>query len=424
MALLRVLVLHSVLSYYAAAAVTIIPLTSNLPRPYESVEAPVTSDTELLLKLHAGTRPDSPIILSNYALERVNNVSLQGVYTSHDSFVRGAIDAGAKHQHFVIQPQDVWLTILKQLSAYLRKHKDDVDVSAAWDNLDGKTTGPPMSANFLMNSMDTWMKTQFDLRSKVSWMADWVHPNFSTVSNPDQPLVLANTSAEMLANGLMMASSSSATERLPDFPCENGLPSITLSGTKEDWQNILTKIDSLAKFGKEPKIYGRLLSVVLSRFIATFDKPNDPAIRLFWSNIVTTTLRQKLCRTTDLVTGWINAFHMWDGAGNLAITANLATSEALQLDGVTFPWRHCKDLPTFYSHAPMCMAFNNPGWVGFSTLRGMLAKHIEQGKPQDYDAAMKLAGFTLPSSVTEKDHSMLKPLPIWITHADDKVIAL
>lgn len=50
-----------------------------------------------------------------------------------------------------------------------------------------------------------------------------------------------------------------------------------------------------------------------------------------------------------------------------------------------------------------------------------MAKSVKQGKPQDYEAAMKSVSFRLPSSVTEKDHSILQPLPFWVNHWDDKV---
>jgi hypothetical protein len=51
----------------------------------------------------------------------------------------------------------------------------------------------------------------------------------------------------------------------------------------------------------------------------------------------------------------------------------------------------------------------------------MLAKSVKQGKPEGYEAAMKLAGFSHPSSVKESGHSTLQPLPIWIAHGHDSV---
>jgi hypothetical protein len=418
MAHIRAFLLSSILSYYTSA-VTVIPLTLNLPKPYESAAAPITSDSDLLSQLHTGTTLGDTAFYSPYLRESWTNTPLVGIYASQDSFFRGAIDAGAKHQHLVIQPQDIWLTILKQLSFYLRKHKDDKQVAEVWDNLDGKTT-PPMWG-LTMWGMDNWMTTQFNLRGKASWLLDWVQPDFTTVSK-EVDLISGNTTEVILAKALMMASSFPSKEALPSFPCKNGFPSITLNGTKEDWKRIVEKLNSLEKFGAEPKIYSRLLRPVLSRFVQTFDKPNDPAIRLFWSDIVTSTARQHLCSTTDIITGWINAFHMWDPAGNLAVTSAVASSsEALNLDGVTYPWRHRKDTPVANSATPMCVVGDTPRWASFPVSGGMLAKSVKPGKPQGYEAAMKLAGFTLPSSVAESDHSILQPLPVWISYVDSSV---
>jgi hypothetical protein len=418
---LQIFILSSIISY-SAAAVTVIPLTLNLPKPYESTIAPVTSDSELLSKLHGNTTSNSNhLYMSIHLWERSNKVPLNDTYASQDSFFRGAIDAGAKHQHLVIQPQDVWLTILKQLSFYLRKHKDDKEVAEVWDNLDGKQT-PPMYGMWVTSTAN-WVLGQFNLRSKADWMRDWVRPELTTVSQQPKDIT-TNSSEEMVANALMMSYPSRSTEDLPAFPCQNRFPSITLAGTQDDWKKILIKVNSLEKFGKEPKLYGLLLRIVLSRFVQTFDTPNDPAIRLFWNDIVTVTPRQSLCSTTELVTGWINAFHMWDPTGNLAVTApfiNAAANEQVKLDGVIFPWRHSKDTPISNNHASGCMRVDGPGRSGFSVIVGMLAKSVRQGKPEGYEAAMKAAGFTIPSSVKESDHSILQPLPVWIQHEDDSV---
>jgi hypothetical protein len=414
MAHMRAFLLCYFLSYLTTAAVTVIPLTLNIPKPYESTEAPVTSDNDLLSKLHAGAPLDSQASYSSYTGELFQKIPLIGVYSSQDSFVRGTIDASAKHQHLVIQPQDVWLTILTQLSFYLRKHKDDEEVAEIWDNLEGEPAEPMWS--LWMQALDTWVRDQFNRRSRASWLLDWVRPNFTAASSHPHKMV-QNSSEEMLANALMMASPSPSSEDLPAFPCKIGLPSITLNGRQDDWKNIVSKVNSLGMFGREPKVYGRLLHTVLSRFVQTFDQPNDPTIRLFWNNIITATARHNLCNTTELITGWINAFHMWDPAGNLAVTSDITvTSEAVELDGITFPWRHCEDTPIANSYAPMCTQADSVAVTYSPILVGMLAKSVKQGKPEGYEAAMKLAGFTLPSSVVESDHSILQPLPIWISH--------
>jgi hypothetical protein len=104
---------------------------------------------------------------------------------------------------------------------------------------------------------------------------------------------------------------------------------------------------------------------------------------------------------------------MWDPAENLAITAAIAaSSETVRLDGVTFPWLYTKDTPISNSHVPMCLKGDTSRWGSYSILAGTLAKSMKQGKPEGYEALMKLAGFTLPSSLAESDHSILQLLPI------------
>ncbi|KAF2429953.1 hypothetical protein EJ08DRAFT_716097 [Tothia fuscella] len=409
----RLLLLFSAL-HCSISAVTVIPLTLNIPKPYESDAAPVTSDSDLLSKLHTGSNLSTEPMFSTYTWEHNNKIPLNGTYASQDSFVRGAIDASAKHQHLVIQPQDVWLTVLKQLSFYLRKHKDDKEVAENWDNREGKAT--PSHSGLFLRDLARYTRDQFNLRSKADWMLEWARPGFTTISQHPYYMI-QNSTEELMANALLMSSPYPSTEDMPAFPCKNGFPSITLNGTQSDWKAILEKISSLEKFGKEPKLYGRLLHAVVSRFVQTFDNPNDPATRLFWNNMITITARQNLCSSTELITGWINAFHMWTPAGNLAITAAVTTaSEAVQLDGITFPWRHAKDTPIANSHVPMCVDGDSPISASSPILVGMLAKSVKQGKPEGYEAAMKLAGFTLPSTVAESDHSILQPLPIWIAH--------
>jgi hypothetical protein len=283
-----------------------------------------------------------------------------------------------------------------------------------------------------IDSMDGWIGIQFRQRNKTNWLLDWVRPDVGTL--PKSPMLRNATDEDMIAKVHMMSSSIKATEDLQAFSCENGIPIITLLGTREDWKAISDKLEPLinSKFGKHPAIYGAVFRPILSRFIETFDKPNSISIRQFWSDIVTLTPKQRLCRTTDLVTGWINASHYWESAGDLVAnvdqtsnapnsaseTGEQGQSDALVLDSITYPWHYRKDLPIAYSHTLVCLAGDTPGWRRSELLVGMLAKSIKQGKPDGYEQAMQQAGFQLPASVQEADHSTLKPLPAYIYHDD------
>lgn len=46
------------------------------------------------------------------------------IYTSADSFVRGAYEAWARHMHFAIRPDDVWFAILSQMNCYMGNKKN------------------------------------------------------------------------------------------------------------------------------------------------------------------------------------------------------------------------------------------------------------------------------------------------------------
>lgn len=65
-------VIASSLVYHHALAVTVIPLTLNLPRPYESDAKPVRNDSDLLYKLDpsfAAKKGGTIVVLgSNYGM--------------------------------------------------------------------------------------------------------------------------------------------------------------------------------------------------------------------------------------------------------------------------------------------------------------------------------------------------------------------
>ncbi|KAF2432514.1 hypothetical protein EJ08DRAFT_647964 [Tothia fuscella] len=116
-----------------------------------------------------------------------------------------------------------------------------------------------------------------------------------------------------------MSSPKALVEDTAPFPCQNGIPSITLLGTRSDWTKLADKITRLEQgaLGEEPRLYALILNPILIRFVETFDYPNDLAIRRFWDNIITVQKGHRLCKTDDVVTGWINALHYWEANGTI-----------------------------------------------------------------------------------------------------------
>jgi hypothetical protein len=51
----------------------------------------------------------------------------------------------------------------------------------------------------------------------------------------------------------------------------------------------------------------------------------------------------------------------------------------------------------------------------------VLAQSVKKGIPEGYAAALKQAGFSLPSPEKEMDHSILQHLSAWIVHKNNKI---
>jgi hypothetical protein len=84
-----------------------------------------------------------------------------------------------------------------------------------------------------------------------------------------------------------------------------GIPSITLEGTRSDWESILNRIDKISEFGEEPKEWARMLRIILRRFIRAFDKGGPPqSDKHFWQRMID----KAALSTGNYISGWMSAF--------------------------------------------------------------------------------------------------------------------
>jgi hypothetical protein len=409
MAILKSLVFALVSS--SALAVTVIPSSLSLPKQYEGSK-PVSSERDLLFLggpngLAVNATWTHILISSHQNLKTSDNI-----HSSADSFVRGAIDAWGQHQHFIIRPEDVWFTILVQLNFFMTKHGDDKDVRDKFVNFKGKQK--IFITGFSLYTVLGGFQFEIQKRVKTDWLLDWIQPRFSTSSEHDN----------MMGNVLMMGLMKSYFEYYGSIIC--GIPSITLLGTQQDWKRLLEKLDRLSEFGKEPTEYGRNLRPVLSRFVKTFEAPEDPDIRQFWSNIVSAERPPPFCGSPRyLVTGWINGFHHWNSqgsrlSGNEPLTGNPTVSgSSVILDGILYAKRPIKDLPSGHATVPINIKLD--GERDFSPAElvvGMMGKNITKGIPHGYDEAMQKVNFSLPASATNQ-HGILQPASAWFLYRQD-----
>lgn len=228
----------------------------------------------------------------------------QQVITKKNGFVLGVVSAYNNHHHLVIRPDDVWIAILSQLNFYINAHakalrdkfvdheekKDLVVVSPA------ATLG---QADF--GDLAVQVSGQIDQNIKDKSLVSWVLPNFSTTTANDT----------VICSAIIMSTLKEYFRYVMMLGC--GIPSITLEGTKEDWQSILTRIDKLPSFGTEPAEWARMLRVILLRFVRAFDAggPNG-ADKKFWERMVH---EQPGGSFTPFISGWITAFCAWNPKG-------------------------------------------------------------------------------------------------------------
>jgi hypothetical protein len=174
-------------------------------------------------------------------------------------------------------------TLIAQLGFYMRKHKDEPLIKDVWNSFKGKP--PPKNNGWLLFGYDMsfFIEAIFNQRSKTTWLKEWVQPSVSSLSN--RSMGTNATGEDIMANAVFMPSSTRSFEAIAPFACLNGIPSISLDGKKGNWIQLADELTQMEKgvFGEESVQYASSLRPLLQRFVATFDVPNDPAIRLFWN---------------------------------------------------------------------------------------------------------------------------------------------
>ncbi|KAH7138722.1 hypothetical protein B0J11DRAFT_23349 [Dendryphion nanum] len=322
------------------------------------------------------------------------DVSEGNIYSSSDSFIRGAIDAWAQHQHLVIRPDEVWFAILVQMNFYMCRESEtlrDLFVTHA-----GKQS--IHVEDFTFENVLWKFKNAIQKRVKTGWLQDWIIPNFSTTEEED---VLT---ASVLMMGLM--------QRFFDYSCSVicGLPSVTLLGERSDWEKLLAKLDRMQEFGKEPETYATQLRPILSRFVQTFDTPDDPEIRNFWDDIVNPG-EESICGYAPyFLQGWLVGFLFWDDKGEKLDGWREST---LGLDGVQYLPLDIDRLPVGYAKAPLTIKdFKGQAEYNGHLVAGNLGKEIVSNAPEGYaEALRRFNGNDFDASLP---HGTIRPLSGWM----------
>jgi hypothetical protein len=270
------------------------------------------------------------------------------IYGSANGFLEGAYRAYTNHNHLVIRPEDVWLSIIIQLNFYINANAEEVrDMFVRHDGKKPLVLFDPTAtyetADFtklILQFKNLLGKAVIDPKLK-----SWITPSFSTTTECD----------EVVAAAVFMSSMQKYFDYIMMLGC--GLPSVTLLGERSDWEDIMKRLQKLPDFGEQPKQWAGLLRPVISRFINTFDAPDSQETKDFWQTIAHHTGGGSM---PAYLSGWITAFCFWDKEGRCMYNSDRlktgneaygAPDKLLELDGVKF--HHVSDITVGYTSVPI-----------------------------------------------------------------------
>ncbi|KAI9763061.1 MAG: hypothetical protein M1840_000952 [Geoglossum simile] len=318
-----------------------------------------------------------------------NLIAHLNVYSSPNGFINAAIEAYSRHHHLIIRPDDVWIAILTQFSAYVNEHAEDLRGLFVGhhgkERLVAAEFGDRHSANFgeiaqRMGCLLEGIVVDPELRR-------WIVPDFTTSTDNDR----------IVSSIVMMTTLQKYFSYKSTLMC--GLPS------------------RLRSFGYEPEQWYNLLKPVLSRFVSAFDSPHSEENFAFWRTIAH---RSSNGSGPVYYSGWITAFCFWDEHGKplhaevseglFSRTANTRPRPpGLVLDGVTYHSVDTDDIPVGYASVPMKVSDNgillntimvagsigfrasSRGVVGLDTLQPVVGWWIFESKSHEELDALAIA---------------------------------
>ncbi|KAL1793808.1 hypothetical protein ACET3X_007229 [Alternaria dauci] len=259
------------------------------------------------------------------------------IIPSSNGLVMAAYEAYSHHHHLIIRPEDVWFTILTQISFYINAHAEEL--RSSFVSHTGKKELTVTDAGSIetidAGKLAVLLTVEMDRYLVDPELRGWIMPSFTTTTETD---------TETAAIIMMGAMQKYFAYRM-SLTC--GIPSVTLLGEKADWIDVRQRLNKLPQFGKEPEQFAALLSPILDYFIRTFEDANDPKVIEFWTKIADKTSNGS---GSSYLSGWITAFCFWNGEGKML---NHNGQDACDLDGTLYYRLDTEHIPSAHVSVPV-----------------------------------------------------------------------
>jgi Domain of unknown function (DUF4419) len=182
------------------------------------------------------------------------------------------------HHHLILRPDDVWISIATAFGNYVVNHSEEMR-SCFVEHEGRKELEVAVYSPFMEATTENhWAafvgEMEKEIRKNVtSDLVEWLDPGFSTTTVRDKAVsnvVLMGALKEYFSYKFMLC-------------C--GLPRITLEGSLEDWQRLVTKAEHLRDFNQETLTnWADVLVPVLQEFVNAYQGNVNPD---FWERICT-----------------------------------------------------------------------------------------------------------------------------------------
>ncbi|KAH6977541.1 hypothetical protein BKA56DRAFT_552095 [Ilyonectria sp. MPI-CAGE-AT-0026] len=325
------------------------------------------------------------------------NLEANCISPSRNGFVWAAYHAYSGHHHLTIRPEDIWFSIVTQLSFYINGNAEKLRSffveHEGQKKLEVKSGGSLPTADF--GFLAECMAHLIAQNVKDAELRACVMPSFSTTTDTDR----------VVASVLFMGAVQKYFTYQMTLEC--GIPSVTLLGEVADYEDILARLDKLEQLGDEPTYFTKMLRPIMRYMILSFREPTNPDVIVFWNRIATRDYRMS---GQDYLAGWITAFCYWSAEGQAHKFGHHL--QGCVLDGVVYAKVDTEDVPSGFATVPVTVDDN--GTIHECT---MLAGFLGiQGLPQD------VPGEAFGQKSTE--HSQLaltriRPLTGWIMYENE-----
>ncbi|KKP01266.1 hypothetical protein THAR02_06624 [Trichoderma harzianum] len=320
---------------------------------------------------------DFPIIASSIGpgkkkdKEFINETVSVPVSAHENGFVQGIIRALNQDVDIVIRPDDVWQAILSQFSLFINGRKNAEHLRHMFVSHEGKMALAPDTITKNLSELDFGKLAQEITSGLQDNVVDpelrkWMLPGFSTTTDHDKAVA---------AFGMM-----GAMQKYFDYGAMIGgsFSSVTLLGTRDDWEEIERRVDKLDQYGKECENWACLLQPIIGLMIKAFDKPDSPEVKQFWLDTAWETGPLRMSGDSYKLAGWITAFAYFKDDGSVAEHYDIGGK--LWLGQVWYRIIHPDDISSSLVLVPITITDSEAGVQRFCTaVAGTIGMSMSDG---------------------------------------------